>query len=292
MIAIQLMGGLGNQMFEYAAGLSLAKRNHTTLKIDLSWFDTLGEDDVKREYELDCFNLDQDFVDVKKLFIVSKEPRPTQIVKVALAKASGKAALELYEEGGLNYNKSFEKLSDNTYLSGYFQSEKYFYDIRQEIIKAFSFRSSPGKKSAGIIKLAKNSNSVSLHVRRGDYVTNKDANSFHGLKGIEYYKKAMKVITSKVNTPRYIIFSDEISWCRENLPVPKNSIFVEHNSKGAEDLRIMTYCKHNIVANSSFSWWGAWLNENPDKVVIAPRKWFVDSTVDSSDIIPNTWTRL
>lgn len=292
MIVIQLMGGLGNQMFEYAAGLSLAKRNHTTLKIDLSWFGTLGDDDVKREYELDCFNLNQDFVDINKLLILSKEPRLAQGIKIKLAKARGKSVLGRYTETELNYNISFKKLTDNTYLNGYFQSEKYFNSIRPDIIKAFSFRKTPSKKNPDIIKLAKSTNSVSLHVRRGDYVTNMDAHSFHGLKGNDYYEEAMRIVGTKVDSPKYFIFSDDIAWCKQNLPVPKNSIFVDHNTKGAEDLRIMTQCKNNIIANSSFSWWGAWLNQNPNKLVIAPREWFVDSSMDSSDIIPNTWKRL
>lgn len=289
MIVIQLMGGLGNQMFEYAAGLSLAKINHTALNIDLSWFDTLGDNDVKREYELDSFRLKQDFVDPSRLYLVSEETGLKRSIKTINANVRGKLVLGEYREVGLNYNKNFEELTDNTYLSGYFQSEKYFIKIRPDIVEAFSFKNKASKKSVEIIKLAKNTNSVSLHVRRGDYVTSQDANSFHGLKGVDYYKKAMKIAANTVDTPRYFIFSDDISWCRYNLPVPKDSIFVEHNTKGVEDLRIMTNCKHNIIANSSFSWWGAWLGDNDKKLVIAPKKWFVDSKADSSDIIPHRW---
>ena len=129
-------------------------------------------------------------------------------------------------------------------------------------------------------------------MRRGDYVTNKNASSFHGTKDLGYYKAALKPVLKQTNKPVIFVFSDDPEWCKQNLKFSQNTIYVEGNKKGSEDMRLMMQCKHNIIANSSFSWWAAWLNQNSDKVVVAPKKWFNDPKIDVSDVIPKSWLKI
>ena len=285
MIAIKLQGGLGNQMFQYAAGLSAAHNLKTNLKIDLSWFDNLNELDTPRFYELDNFSLKQDLISLNQYYFVN-DPINKRLLSI------GKVRLNYYKEPHFEYDNNFKKIKNDTYLEGYFQTEQYFKNIRLEILKSFSIKNEPSIKSKEIINLAHKNESVSLHVRRGDYVTNKNASKFHGLMGEEYYKKAISIINKKIKNPKYFIFSDEIDWVKKNFDLPKGSIFVTHNKSGIKDMRIMIECKHNIIANSSFSWWGAWLGKNSDKKVIAPKLWFLDNKTDTSDIIPSRWQKI
>jgi hypothetical protein len=285
MIVIKLMGGLGNQMFQYAAGLSAAERLGTELKMDLSWFDSLQEVDTPRFYELDNFNLKQEFVN-KNDFVLKNDGFKNRIINIR------KKQLNLYKEPQFNYSDKFLKIKNNTYIEGYFQTEKYFNSIRDDVIDYFTLKNKASVKSAKIIDQIKNSDSVSLHVRRGDYVSNKNANKFHGLMGEAYYKKAIALINKKIKNPKYFIFSDEIEWVKNSFDLPKNSVYITHNKSGIEDMRIMIECKHNIIANSSFSWWGAWLGLQKDKVVIAPKQWFLDSNTNTSDVIPERWSQI
>ena len=285
MIVIKLQGGLGNQMFQYAAGLSAAHNLKTNLKIDLSWFNNLNEVDTPRFYELDNFNLNQDFIISNQYYFIN-DPLKKRLLSF------GKVGLDSYKEPHFEYDKNFMKIKNNTYIEGYFQTEEYFKNIRTEILKSFSIKNEPSVKSKEIINLAHKNESVSLHVRRGDYVTNKNASKFHGLMGEEYYKKAISIINKKIKNPKYFIFSDEINWVKKNFDLPKGSIFVTHNKSGIEDMRIMIECKHNIIANSSFSWWGAWLGRNQDKKVVAPKVWFLDKSINTSGVIPARWEKI
>lgn len=285
MIVVKLQGGLGNQMFQYAAGLSATYSLKTNLKIDLSWFDNLNEVVTPRFYELDNFSIKQDFISSNQYYFIN-DPVKKRLLSIL------KVRLNYYKEPHFEYDKNFMKISNNTYLEGYFQTEEYFKNVRAEILKSFSIKNEPSVKNNEIIDLAHKSESVSLHVRRGDYVTNQNASKFHGLMGEEYYKKAISIINKKIKNPKYFIFSDEIDWVKKNFDLPKGSIFVTHNKSGIEDMRIMTECKHNIIANSSFSWWGAWLGKNGDKQVIAPKRWFLDDNVETSDIIPSRWMKI
>lgn len=285
MIVVKLQGGLGNQMFQYAAGLGAAQRLNTDLKMNLSWFDNLSDLDTPRFYELDNFNLQQEFINDSRYLFESNN----LIKKIT---GLGKKKLKYYKEPYFQYSNDFEKIKDNTYLEGYFQTEKYFKAIRPKVLGSFSLKSKPSTKSNDIIKLSRKYESISLHIRRGDYVNNKNASKFHGLMGEEYYKKAISIMNKKIKNPKYFIFSDEIDWVRRNFNLPKNSTYVTHNKTGIEDMRIMIECKHNIMANSSFSWWGAWLGKSKAKIVLAPKSWFLDESVNTSDIIPSRWQRI
>jgi len=287
MIAINLRGGLGNQMFQYAAGLSLAKKNNCELLMDTSWFENIDPKDTMRKYELDCFLLDQNIVDKADIELAGEMNR----LGLVLNRIKKSNYFTEYVETSTRFDKKFYSLKGNVYLVGYFQSEKYFKEIRPELLHTFSFKDKPNLKNKQIIENANSQNSISIHVRRGDYVSNKNSNKFHGVQGLDYYKKAIKLIESKIKEPHYFVFSDDIEWCKKNLLLVKNATFVS-NSRGSDDLRIMIECKHNIIANSSFSWWGAWLGSNGDKMVVAPMNWFKSKEADSSDIIPSRWQRI
>ncbi len=137
-------------------------------------------------------------------------------------------------------------------------------------------------------------NAVSLHIRRGDYVKVKETNDFHGVCSIAYYETAIELITNKINDPVFYIFSDDMDWVKKNFNIRQNHVFVDANDAATnyEDMRLMSLCKHNIIANSSFSWWGAWLNPSSSKTVIAPKKWMKDPSIETIDLIPGNWIRL
>lgn len=278
MIRVVLQGGLGNQMFQYAAGRALAERNNTDVILDLSWFDQEFDTGITpREYELSSFTLDLNTA------------KYLQTLRQKLQLRSAK----IYAEPHFHYDPSFVSLPKNTVLNGYFQSEKYFAQIRSTLLDDFNWKHQPkGKNKKLYEQIRSDLSSVSVHVRRGDYVSNKSAAKFHGLTGVEYYKKAVALVEKKINTPSLYVFSDDPEWCKKNLKFKQQTTYISHNTDGSEDMRLMKACRHNIIANSSFSWWGAWLNESPDKIVIAPKQWFSHSESNTKDIIPNSWQKL
>ena len=278
MIIVNLTGGNGNQMFQYAVARALAERNNTNVLLDLSWFNQkFDATTTPRHYELACFSLD---AKVLKYSGTTREKLQRRLAKQ-------------YMEPHFHYDKNFVKLSKNTILNGYFQSEKYFNDIREILLQDFSWIKKPeGKNKALQEQIQKDSSSVSLHVRRGDYVSNENAAKFHGLTGAEYYKAAVKEMTKHVKKHNLYVFSDDPEWCKKNLKFTQPTTYISHNTDGSEDMRLMKMCKHNIIANSSFSWWGAWLNKNPNKIVIAPKQWFSHSESNTKDVIPNSWHKI
>lgn len=278
MITVSLIGGLGNQMFQYAAARALAERNNTNVILDLSWFDQdFDANTTARHYELSCFALD---ASVHKYTGTAREKLQRRLAKQ-------------YTEPHFHYDENFEKLPKNTVMNGYFQSEKYFSEIREVLLQDFSWMKKPVGKNKELLDLIqKDSSSISVHVRRGDYVSNENAAKFHGLTGVEYYRAAIRQILKQVKKPKLYVFSDDPDWCEQNLKFKQPTTYISHNSEGSEDMRLMKVCKHNIIANSSFSWWGAWLNTNPDKIVIAPKQWFSHSESNTKDVIPESWVQL
>ena len=292
MIAVKLMGGLGNQLFQYAAAKALSLKHNTQLYIDTSFLEADPKNAyTKRQYELDCF-----VIQAKKL--------PTEMIKKIeflqgksilnnIRKKIGiKDSITTYLEQGHQFNHQFNLLTDNTHLSGFWQSELYFNSISDTIRKEITVKSEFINGIEHYIELLKNCTSVSLHVRRGDYVNLKHANEFHGTCSIEYYKKALHMMNEKHENLQVIIFSDDIKWCEENLQIQNKNKFYVLTNDAIKDLYLMQKCDHHIIANSSFSWWGAWLNAKPNKTVIAPAKWFNSNEINSSDIIPDSWIKI
>lgn len=285
------MGGLGNQMFQYAIGRNLAERNNTNLKLDISWFSQAKEKSVLREYKLNFFNIIENIATEKEIrgFKYYKKINDWKYFLYNLFFANN--SIYITEELKDVSKKILEKNYKNIYLDGYWQNEKYFKDTENIIRQEFTLKNKLDIKLDKLIEKIKNSSSISIHIRRGDYVHNKKTNSIHGICSLDYYQKTIKYIDEKIKNPVFFIFSDDIEWSKNNLKTKFPTIFVEGN-KDNEDLILMSMCKHNIIANSSFSWWGAWLNNNSNKIVIAPQKWFNDSNKNTENLIPNTWIQI
>lgn len=292
-IIVKLFGGLGNQMFQYAAGRALACRTGKPLKLDISSYrwDTL------REYRLGSFKIREDFATLEEIerWMAGSRPDSLNVYQRILRKLRPWHRQMVIRERSFSFDPAFMKIRGSCYLQeGYWQSEKYFKDYEEQIRKDFTFRDEPDETNRRVLEEIRSSNAVSLHIRRGDYVRNPKTRSVHGVLGLDYYRKAIGVMAKRVVRPKFFVFSDEIEWAKENLETGHPVTFVDHNREGkdVEDLRLMKHCRHHIIANSSFSWWGAWLNDDPEKLVIAPRNWFSEKEMaqkDTSDLIPVGW---
>ena len=285
MIISHINGGLGNQMFQYAAGKTLAQLNNTPLKLDVSEFDK----NKLRSFDLFAF-------ETNILFATKEEINdlvPSHTFEKALQYVSPLKKRTYYREKSFSFDDKVLRLGKNVYLKGYFQSEKYFLPEKNTIHHDFRFKSTLISHLFELASQLRNQDSVSIHVRRGDFSTNPEIAHYHGTLQKDYYNSAIETIRSKITNPVFYFFSDDINWVNENLSV-KNAMSISgHLTKNHfQDLYLMTQCRHNIIANSSFSWWGAWLNNNPDKIVIAPKKWFNNGPKDTQDIIPNSWQKI
>lgn len=291
MIISNIIGGLGNQMFQYAAGRAHSLKLGVPLKLDTRDFSGYQ---LHQGFELNrLFNCRAEIATDSDLAHVLGWQRAKLAQQVLRRPQLKRLRYKSFVvEPHFNYWSGINQLEDNKYLYGYWQSEKYFIEFAENIREDFTFKFPFSDQNAEIAEQISQVNAVSLHVRRGDYVSNAK-NTFIGVCSLEYYRKAIEHIKSQVDMPVFFVFSDDIDWVKNNLVLDKTSVFVSHN-KGSEsynDMRLMSLCKHNIIANSSFSWWGAWLNSNPQKIVIAPKQWFA-SGQDDRDLIPEAWVRL
>ncbi len=292
MIIVKLIGGLGNQMFQYAAGKALASQYNTVLKLDKSHLEkNSGGAHTQREFELHVFDLKTEFASPAEIAPFLKHAE-SKLYRELYRKIPSLFGKKYIAENSHSYNSSLPKYGPDAYLEGFWQSEKYFSAIRDTLRKEFTFKNQSDQQNSSLLEKLNQTDSVSLHIRRADYVNDKTINSYHGTCDSEYYRKAVEAIKKVASKPELFIFSDDIAWCRENLSFDMPMHFIDHNKgkQNFEDMRLMSHCKHNIIANSSFSWWGAWLNKNKKKQVIAPKNWFKEKT--SPDIYPAGWTLL
>lgn len=293
MIIVRLMGGLGNQMFQYALARHLALRSNQPLKLDLSWFSTVYDDKMQRSYGLNYFKIIEDFATKEEIsYLIGSNETGT--------------FLSHYWNGFLRYyKKSYIKeryfhfdstvlnVSKSTYLEGYWQSEKYFKNIQDILRKEFTVKTELEGKNKEIAQRIIESESVCIHVRRGDYISNPEVNKLFGICSLDYYHNAIQSISNKKSLLSFFIFSDDIEWVKANFNFNIQMTIVDHNrEKFYEDFRLMTLCKHHIISNSSFSWWSAWLSPNLSKLVCAPKKWFNDESKNVKDLIPESWIRI
>lgn len=290
MIISKIFGGLGNQMFQYSFGKYLSIKNNDVLFFDTSFYKTR---DKKRRFSLNVFYIDHNKIATRKEILVILGIYNNRIIK-KIAKMINVKNKYLLEEKSFEFNDKFKKCKEkNVYLDGYFQSEKYFKEIDKIIKDDFHLKDGLlGEQAKMIKKNILKKESVSIHIRRGDYISNPVINKYHGVLTLEYYQKAINIIKSKTNNPVFYVFSDDTEWCKNNLNNLSNDLIFIEKQKDYEDLELMKNCTHNIIANSSFSWWGAWLNENPNKIVIAPKNWFSDKTINTNDLIPETWIKI
>ena len=267
MIIVRIVGGLGNQMFQYAYAKSLQQKGFD-VQIDISKFKTYK---LHGGYHLDTYK-----IDLKKAGFFD-----TFLSLIKLKKN--------VKEKSLLFDDQLFHLSGNEFVKGYFQTEKYFSSIREILLKQFTIKTAVSDSTKEYSKeIHQHKNSCSLHIRRGDYITDKKANSVHGTCDLNYYAAAIKLINEKFENTHFFVFSDDIAWTKENLQL-ENATYIDHKTIPHEDMFLMSLCKHNITANSSFSWWGAWLNQHKDKTVIAPKKWFVSQ---KNEVASKNWIQL
>jgi len=254
MIIVRILGGLGNQMFQYAYARALSELGFE-VSLDISKFKTYK---LHGGFQLDKY----------KISLKTANKFSTLLGKVGIKTS--------IKEKSLLFNNRFKDLKGNEYIKGYFQTEKYFKEIRDILFEEFCINKQKSSKTIEIENLIKISEkNCSIHIRRGDYISDEKANKVHGTCSLDYYYKATDIILQQDSTTTFFVFSDDISWVKENLKT-SNLVYVNTKSIPHEDIYLMSLCEHNIIANSSFSWWGAWLNKNEAKTVIAPKNWFVE----------------
>jgi Glycosyl transferase family 11 len=293
-IIAKITGGLGNQMFQYALGRQLAETHQTLLKLDLSSF----ESDY-RKYALHCFQTQTHLATPEEIEDVQGIYGAVEKLTLKITRKMGfrSSALRLARKGvtlkenHFHFDPSILDASKYSYLDGYWQTEKYFPSIGDILRQEFQFKYLQDSKSKHLSSLIGSTNSVALHIRRGDYVSNSKNLEFHGLCSLDYYGQAIQLMSDRVDHPHFFVFSDEPQWVKENFKLECPVTVVDHHSGDLsyEDMRLISQCQHQIIANSSFSWWAAWLNNNPQKIVIAPLKWFNNASADIKDLIPNQW---
>ena len=287
-VTVRIVGGLGNQMFQYACGRAAAYRNGGRLLLDLSAF---------KRYELHRFGLHSFHIAAS----VAPYRLQTDSVLYAGLRCLGISSRWRMAVQGVDYIKEDEDLSfqprilethASAYLDGYWQNEIYFADVANIIRDEFQlnhFESASDDNMPG-----KRGGVVSLHIRRGDYAHNLKANAVHGVLGLEYYRNAVAYLANRIGNHFHImVFSDDIEWARQNLDFEQSMSFISGSTvMPHEDLRKMASCDHHIIANSSFSWWGAWLNPSATKIVVAPKRWFVVPQLNDRNICPPSWERI
>lgn len=278
MIISLILGGLGNQFFQYAAARHIAHKHNVPLKLETHGFRFAKY--AAHPYTLDKFNISDQRAHLSDYLRLAPRAMFQQIV---------------VREHDNGFNQNLERIQDNVILVGYWQNPRYFSDIENVLRNEFTLRKPPTSSTARIAETIQTEESVSIHIRRTDYVRNpRNLEIFEECR-MDYYRDAMNLVAERCIRPNYFVFSDDPDWARANLP--NNGLrmtFVTHNGAGTahEDLMLMSKCRHNIIANSTFSWWGAWLNDNPQKIVVSPRRWFKNSRGQENDLLPSEWIRL
>jgi len=292
MIITRLIGGLGNQMFQYAVGRRMAHLLGTELKLDITEFDYYRPRTF-RTYSLGNFNIQEKFASLKEVAALAR-PTILERMRAKVLRRPPRPPQTYIKEKHFHFDSEIMKLPDGVYLDGYWQSEKYFADIAEINRRELTVKVPQTGKNKELGEQINSCESVSLHVRRGDYASDPHINKVHGCCSRDYYLRCVEFINSKVKNAQFYVFSDESQWVAGNLKLSCSMTIVNHNNtfKDYEDLRLISQCKHHIIANSSFSWWGAWLNPRKDKMVLAPSQWFGKEEQASRkmhDLLPASW---
>ncbi len=282
-IIIKIDGRMGNQMFQWAFGRAFEAKNGISPVFD----------DSKETLKLGCFKMSKEIKTIKKPLwnTILRKTIPFRNLRNKVTEL--KFAIPHFEEEVMClYQPNLFDVKSPAYIVGYFQSEKYFDSIKPQLQKDFQLTKSLNEANKKILEKIKNTNSVSIHFRRGDFLKSRVAAHFGNL-GEQYYHDAVEYIAGNTTDPiTLFVFSDDVNWVRENVKFGHETVYVDVNSgkQGYFDLELMKNCKHNIIANSSFSWWGGWLNENPDKIVVMPSP--VRPHQPDYDRIPDSWIKL
>ncbi|MFA6251742.1 MAG: alpha-1,2-fucosyltransferase [Candidatus Paceibacterota bacterium] len=291
MIIVKLKGGMGNQMFQYALGRALSLKYNVPLGFDLSFLLNITPrlNFTFRNYDLDIFNIKADIVPSYKIPLMNKvfKGKIGRIFDYLRRLLSFDRGIEKYPW----FKSSILHIGPNAYLDGYWQSYKYFEDIADIIREDFTLKNKLSLNIENLKEEINNCSSLCIHVRRGDYVGNK----YHEIVGKDYYEQGIKKIETLVTIDKIYVFSDDIKWCEDNMKFSYSTMFVGEEfsgEKGEGHMFLMSQCKYFVIPNSSFSWWGAWLSNYKNKIVIVPKKWFPWQIINKSDIAPKEWIKI
>jgi len=293
MIIVRLNGGLGNQIFQYAAAFALAKKNADEFKIDNSeLISPASRGQVSRNFSLGNFKISAQVARVEEI----REVRYPLGLLSRISKTFQKKILRKFY---VDWHPEIQNLRGSIYLDGYFQSEKYFLEYAGELLKEFVLREGSNKETESILFEFGNKNPlVALHIRRGDYVSNPRVSQSHNLCGKKYFDNAINYLREKLGDFNLIIFSDDVSWVKNNMQFPVTYTFVADiahklgiNLNEAQEMILMSRCHHQIISNSSFSWWGGYINRSPSKVVVAPNIW-TKGSIQQPNILPGSWIKI
>lgn len=289
MICIQFSGGLGNQFFQYAIGRSLALRHQTELIFDTSILSSKCRGITPRNFDLVHFKIKGRLASAYEMAFIKKE-RHLRFLPLVEKK------WVFCSEKGRNFNPNFINYPNQSYLSGYWQSHKYFSAISDVLLTELVPVEEISTKAKNLQKLIFSENSVAIHIRRGDYVTLESASNYHGLLDISYFSQAIDIARNNLKKPVFYIFSDEIEWCSSQKIFTAADIIISDNNM-IEDFLLMSDCKHHIISNSSYSWWAAWLGDHKseldDRLVIGPKNWFKKcNELDIKSRMPDHWIKL
>lgn len=283
MIIVKIKCGLGNQMFQYALGRRLSLDWQDELKFDLSWFSNLKKGDIPRDLEIDEFKIKLNQATEKEIF---------QAMPSFLSRTIDRIKGRLNRNHFYRFYPGLLKKKKDIFLDGYFQSYKYFNPIRDILIKDFTLKDGYSLEAEKIKEeIEASEQSVAIHIRRGDFIT--VSKNYNGLCSLDYYKKGIDIIKEKYSNIKLFVFSDDIEWAKNNLKFDDPMVFCSKPSlSSAEEILLMSLCKHQIIANSTFSWWAAWLNQNSFKIVIAPSVWLIAANIKTNDLIPSEWVKI
>ena len=287
MIIVRLKGGLGNQMFQYSLGRSLMHQLNSELLLDTSLLEEKTETHSYRKYALDVFNIPASV----KVGNYSDLIHPSFINRFFFLKKGIHSYIEtLYYQ----FDKKVFEIPGNFCLDGYWQCFRYFEKNTEIIHRDFLLKNKLGKKATESLEKIRATHSVSVHIRRGDYISNTQANAHHGSCDIAYYRKAVQLIKQQYNDVVFFVFSDDPQWVKDNflIDAPFFVVSDEEGIEAHEEIQLMGFCNHAIIANSSFSWWGAWLIQNEKKIVVAPQNWIRDEAQTTIDLCPHSWLRI
>lgn len=295
MLIVQVFQGLGNQLFHYAYARAQSLRMKVPFKLDITYYDLHEHQErygVKftRSYGLDRFNVLENIATEHEINSLKNEPTTLwgRLMRRIRRKCLPYYRQSVVKEDWTIFDWNLLKVGGDTWIHGYYTSEVFFKDYRDIILKEFSLKNEPSDENKVMINRMQASNSICLSIRRGDFIKN----PLHACCGEAYYLEAANRIVELINqpNPHFFIFSDDVAWVKNYFKLPFDWEFVEHN-KGDfyEDLRLMTHCKHHVIPNSTFSWWGAWLAQYPQKIVVAPKYWLNTSEIDYSMVLPQEW---
>jgi Glycosyl transferase family 11 len=290
-IFVTLDGGLGNQLFEYAFGRAVAIRTGGELILD-PWKCRRGR---TKPMQLGHFRIQARCTTKFETVVCRMVDSPRfRAVRDVLNRIKPGLLPKVVRKRKHSFDPALFEQRSSVFFDGWWQSELYFRDHREVILADLEFRRPPSPVNQEWLERIGSATAVCVHVRRGDYVTDPVINKSIGVCGLDYYRAAFDLIDRRVPSPTFFVFSDDPEWTRSNLPVPEPRHFVSHNCgiSDWEDLRLMSACRHFVIANSTFSWWGAWLSRHDPKLVIAPKQWFAGAKTGPRDVIPTDWITL